>query len=271
MSGAGRTRGTTPDESRRDLVALARDPFVARLREGFSTRCSVPPGARVVLGVSGGADSLALLLGSALIAQRSRRSGGVVPICAHVNHHLRSSADSDARYVVRQCARLGIPCEVIDIHPARERGNLEATSRRLRYAALAEAARRHDAIYVATAHHADDQLETILMGLCRDGRVDASLGMPWSRSLEAPTPRPERSGSPAHPQVARAPRLIRPLLAHQHVECEAFCRRAKRRWRHDETNTDLTRARARLRRDVIPILESLWPGAALRVSRALAQ
>jgi len=262
-----------------EFVALARDPFIARLRSGLFDHCGVPRGARVVLAVSGGADSLALLLGAAVIATRSRRSGGITPICVHVNHHLRPSADADARYVERQCARLGVLCDVVDIDPARTRGNLEAVARRLRYAALLDATRRHRASCVATAHHADDQLETILMGLCRDGRVDATLGMPWVRPLEESTPSHEGGDQQGDQQGRGAKQpgrespvlLIRPFLGHRHVECELFCRRAGRRWRHDESNDDLTRARARLRRDVVPVLESLWPGTTQRVARALAQ
>ncbi|MFO0874773.1 MAG: tRNA lysidine(34) synthetase TilS [Phycisphaerales bacterium] len=221
-------------ERRRRLLEAGRHPFVAAVRRSLAGACGVERNATVIVGVSGGPDSLALLLALAAIAGRSRRSGGIRPLALHVNHHLRPEAAADARFVGRRCEELGIACEVVEIHPAARRGNRHAAARELRYAALAEAAAWRGAAHVATAHHADDQLETMVMALCRGAGPDGLEGIAWRRPL------------------APGVELIRPLLDRRKAECEAFCRAVGVRWRRDAGNTDQRRARGRLRREILP-------------------
>jgi len=247
-------RGGARDET---LVTVGRHPLVGELRKSLRGPCRVVGSARVIVAVSGGADSLALMLAMAAIAQRSRRSGGVVPIVVHVDHRLRPESGADARFVVRQARRVNLPVEVVavdvDAHRRRGGGNIEATARSLRYAALATAAARHDCKVVMTAHHAEDQLETMLMNLCRGCGATALAGMPRRRPLDESEP--------------NGPVLVRPLLGISREACRDLCRTARRRWRHDPTNDDARRTRARLRSEVLPVLDSIWPDAARRAAR----
>lgn len=228
------------------MLRAGRNELSAELRLALMGPCGVPAGAPVVLGVSGGPDSLALLFAAAVLGRRTR-SAAIRPFVVHVDHHLRPDSGADARFVVRRCAEIGVPCEVADVRPAERSGNRHAAARELRYAALVEAAWRVGAAFVATAHHADDQLETILMALCRGAGLDGLAGMPWRREL----------GSGVQ--------LVRPMLGVTKRRCEMYCRTIGVRWRVDPGNSDERRTRGRLRRDVLPALEAIWPGAAVRV------
>jgi tRNA(Ile)-lysidine synthase len=113
---------------------------------------------------------------------------------------------------------------------------------------MASVAAKIGARHVLVAHHADDQLETMLMAMCRGAGPRGMAGMRPSRALG---------------ELA----LIRPLLYVRKSDCLEMCRRAGIQWREDASNTDVSRRRARLRRDVMPVLEELWPGAARRAAR----
>jgi len=203
----------------------------------------------IVLAVSGGADSVALLLACLALQRRKKRASAPLAIAvAHVHHHLRDSADADAAWVTDLCRRLGVPSVVEHVRPASLKGNLAANARRLRYQALAEVAARVGAKFVAVAHHADDQLETMLMALCRGAGPRGLAGMRSARTFDGIT-------------------IVRPLLHVRKRDCEDLCRKAGIAWREDPSNRDITRRRARLRRDVVPVLDELWPGAARRAAR----
>ncbi len=207
------------------------------------------------MGVSGGADSTALLLGCAALRER-QRSGtpSVRPLVVHVHHHLRPSADDDAAFVTELCDRFELELRVEHIRPGSMAGNLAANARRLRYRALQRAAREWGgwgvggARFVAVAHHGDDQLETMLMALCRGAGLDGLGGM-----------RPVRP-------LGDGVMLVRPLLWARKADCESLCRAAGVEWRRDPSNDDLGQRRARLRHEVLPVLEALWPGAPRRAA-----
>jgi tRNA(Ile)-lysidine synthase len=207
----------------------------------------VARGARLAVGVSGGADSLALLVACAVLAGR-----GVIapPLAVHVHHHLRRSADGDARHVAAVAERLGVELKSVHVFPQRSTGGVAAAARRMRYVALEQTARERGIGHVAVAHHARDQLETMLMALGRGAGLDGLAAMPWSRPL------------------GEGIAVIRPLLDAPKEACESLCRAARLTWREDPTNRDARSVRIRLRRDVIPVLESLWPGAAVRAAGA---
>lgn len=230
-----------------------RHPLVASIAKQLQ-RCGVNvdlhgKAAKVVVGVSGGADSVALLLACAAIAKRRDRGEAFVePIAVHVHHHLRSTADDDAKFGSELCERLDVELHVRHVEPARLKGNVSSNARRLRYEALTEVAIQRGAAFIAVAHHAEDQFETMLMALCRGAGLDGLSAMSATRDLGA--------------SVA----LIRPLLSVRKRECEELCKAAGVKWREDPSNRDVNRARARLRRDVMSVLEELWPDAAKRVS-----
>jgi tRNA(Ile)-lysidine synthase len=251
MSHAGPRNATT---NRPETVALdaRRHPLVAAVERALRTRCGVAEPSTILVGVSGGADSVALLL--ALLVLRDRRDDENQRLtieAAHVHHHLRGeSADADAAFVADLGQRFGVPLHIEHVHPTKRTGNVADNARMLRYAALERLAHEINAGHIAVAHHADDQLETMLIALCRGAGIDGLTGMPWTRP------------------IGKHLTLIRPLLERRRAECESFCRVAGIDWRDDPSNVDPAYLRARLRRDVLPILEGLFPDAARRATTA---
>lgn len=207
-------------------------------------RCGVTAHASIVVGCSGGADSVALVRALALLAER--RQWRLKLIVGHVQHHLRGdAAEQDAAFVSQLAAGLGLGYERRDIRPADEPGNLEASARRLRYSALADIAQARGAGFVATAHHADDQLETILMRLIRGAGVSGLRGIAWRRRLRVETEGSLRIYA------------IRPMLDSPREQVLDLLQRIDQPWREDETNQDTTRTRAKLRHDIIPLIKLL--------------
>jgi tRNA(Ile)-lysidine synthetase-like protein len=219
-----------------DLNAYHR--FVRRTTAALRHRCGVGAGARIIVAVSGGADSVALLHALATIAPK--RGWELDVAVGHVQHHLRDEAEQDATFTAELAERLRLPYLRADLDlPAK--GNVEAGARKLRYAALADMARAFEAAFVATAHHGDDQLETMLMRLMRGASVKGMGAMAWRRALV--------HGS--------AVKLIRPMLATDHDTAVAYLRAIGQSWREDHTNHQRTRLRARLRADVLPPLKAI--------------
>jgi len=227
-----------------------RHPLVKHVVAALRERCGVEPGDRLVVAVSGGADSVALLRALAVIAPRKEWSLDLH--VAHVNHHLRDDAERDRDFVVEVAQGLELPVHVRDVRPGDAAGNLEQNARRSRYAALAAVAREVDAERVATAHHADDQLETLLMRVIRGASARGMSGIAWRRPLR------DRDG--------RAASLIRPMLRVTHADAVAWLRDLGQPWREDATNADTARWRARLRVDVLPVLRDLRSDAAEKVT-----
>jgi tRNA(Ile)-lysidine synthase len=231
-------------------LAARRDPIVSTVARRLLGRCGVSAGSRVVIGVSGGADSVALLLAGRALAERDAKgAAGIVPVAVHVHHHLRGGdADGDAAFVASLCADLDVEIHVEHVRPDDGPGNLAQRARTMRYEALRRVAASVRAPAVAVAHHGDDQLETLVMALARGAGADGLGGMPWRRPIDD--------------DVA----LVRPLLDLRADDCRALCRRAGIGWREDASNLDPASARGRLRRDVMPVLEALWNGAPRRAT-----
>jgi tRNA(Ile)-lysidine synthetase-like protein len=245
-SDARRSATVLPIAARRHALVREVDRQLARCGLTFNAE-SIEP-TRLVVAVSGGADSTALLLACVALSRRKRRRSARMSItAAHVHHHLRDAADADARHVAEVCERFGVPLQVKHVQPGELKGNVAANARRLRYQALAEVAGNVGAKHVAVAHHAEDQLETMLMAMCRGAGARGLAAMRPARRINGVT-------------------IVRPLLGVLKCDCEDLCRCAAVAWREDASNRDATRRRARLRRDVTPILEQLWPGAARRAA-----
>lgn len=167
-----------------------------------------------------------------------------------VRHHERPRDATDAEIgMVRALAEsLGMGCMIEEV-PC-DTACTEAAMRRARYAVLASVAVRENIGFVATGHHADDQLESVLLALIRGAGVNGLRGI---------APRRRLMGSDV--------RLIRPMLGVRRGDAEAICREAGRSWVEDPTNADTRRARAALRARVIPELEAIRPGVAVRLNR----
>jgi tRNA(Ile)-lysidine synthase len=193
------------------------------------------PGDLVLVACSGGPDSLCLL--HAL--HRLRRLLRIRLAVFHFDHLLRPDSGGDARYVGRQSDRLGVEFHVREAHDSpREGQSPEAWARLARYSALHSVAAEAGATRAALGHTLDDQAETVLLGLLRGGGLEAAAGMPAVGSLPP-------LGFPA----------CRPLIEVTREETEAFCRSLRLRPRRDPMNTDRRYLRARIRHDVLPLLE----------------
>jgi tRNA(Ile)-lysidine synthase len=205
-------------------------------------------GQAFVAAVSGGVDSMVLLH----LALRAAGELGMTVRAVHVHHGLRDKADDDADFVTQIGAKWGVPVEVrrVDLTtlPPAERRGTEADARRLRYGALCEAAEASGARAVLLAHHADDQLETMLWRLIRGTSV---------RGLSGIRPVTERWGI----------RWLRPLLEFEKSTLVAYAKAHEIPWVEDETNRDPSLLRNAIRLRVVPELRRLQPAAALAASR----
>lgn len=218
-----------------------RDPAVARVVHDWRRLTSgrderrVGRGEATLVACSGGADSTALLLA---LASATRAL-----VVGHVVHDLRPRADVEAdRDAVRAlAAALELPFLSAEVRVAGFPGNAEGHARGARYQALAELAERAGVSFVATAHQADDQLETILMRLLRGAGPSGLRGVLRRRMLRE------------DPPVI----VVRPMLGVDRSASEKLCRAAGVAWRTDATNTDLSRTRNRLRAEVVPRLRAL--------------
>jgi tRNA(Ile)-lysidine synthase len=214
--------------------------FEAKVRNALAYE--VDPGAGMVVAVSGGPDSVALL--RAVLA--CRRPGTAPLIVAHLNHGLRGQASTaDAAFVANLHSRLAaihaplILCEHhLDVAAlARsEKGNTEAVARRLRYEWLTEVAQKQGAGWVATGHTASDQAETVLHRLLRGTGLHGLRGIAGVRTL------------------APGVRLIRPLLRLTRADVLAYLQALGQESCHDASNDDLRLTRNRLRHELLPQL-----------------
>jgi len=193
----------------------------------------------VLVGVSGGADSIALLLLCCAVALQ--QSSTLKVIVGHINHGIRSESDEEQKLVEDLCKKLGVKCVSKKIQVTPMNGSLAAGARKGRYDALAQIATDHQLTHLAIAHHATDQLETMLMALCRGGGPRKLAGMASNRSLTD--------------EIT----LVRPLLHATPDELEHLCTLSGVTWCSDPTNTDPKTPRGRLRRDVLPVLRDIWP------------
>lgn len=226
----------------------------------------IPAGSKVVLAVSGGADSLALLHALAALRQPLR----LTLVAATLDHQLRGPAGAaDVAFVCEQATALGLLCirEARDVpaYAAHHRLSTEEAAREVRYAFLADVARATKSPLVATAHTADDQAETVLMHFLRGSGLSGLKGMlpraplPLTASLR--DAEQEASGSPPQSPTSnpQSPTLVRPLLYTPRAEIEAYLADLGLEPRQDATNVDLSYFRNRLRHELLPILERYQP------------
>lgn len=189
----------------------------------------LPRGSAVGVALSGGPDSVALLLLAA--------SAAVGPVAAlTVDHGLRSGSDAEAKAAGRVAAGLGVPHVTARVSVAPGGDGIQGEARRARYAALGDWARRERLAAILTAHHADDQAETLMMRLSRGAGLTGLTGIRAARLLDEADP--------------HGPWLLRPLLGWRKAELEAIVAAAGINPAHDPSNRsarfDRTKARALL-------------------------
>ncbi len=197
----------------------------------------LPAGAHVLLACSGGRDSMALLVALTHLQKNLSFSLSI----AHFNHHLRGAeSDRDQQFVLDYCTEHGLPCFVSGADVAgeakRQKKGIEETARHLRYAFLEDTAKMLGASCIATAHHADDNLETLLLHFCRGS------GLRGLRGIE-----PLRG------------KCIRPLLSTTREAIDAFVEANDIPFVEDSSNADESQLRNHIRHSILPQLQDINP------------
>jgi len=229
--------------------------FLQRTAAEIQKRRLLSRGSKILVAVSGGADSMVLLSLLNSLAKQNRWKISV----AHFNHRLRGRAsDADEQLVVRTAEKLSLPffCERADVagFARRSKISVEMAARKLRHEFLARTARRQKFSAIALAHHADDQVELFFLRLLRGAGGDGLAGMKW------------RSPSPADKTIF----LVRPLLDFSKHELLEFARETKIRFREDATNFSIDFLRNRIRNELLPLLgKNYQPGLTKTVLRLM--
>ena len=206
-------------------------------------------GDTVVAGVSGGADSVCLLL----LLWEYAKNHRITLIAAHVHHGLRDAADGDEEFVTKLCGELNVPLRILHIYAkkeAEERGvSVEEAGRICRYEffrqILKEAVTNSgESGKIAVAHHRDDLCETMLFQLFRGSGISGMRGiLPVSGDI------------------------IRPLLDTERAEIEEYLVQKQISWRTDESNAETLYARNRIRHEIMPVAREICSGAGLHMAR----
>ncbi len=203
-------------------------------------KCHIIPDQPVIVGVSGGADSMCLLH----LLLKFRFS----VLAAHLDHKIRETSGDDANFVHNYCHSNNIPFILQELNVSKyceeKKLSIEEGARNQRYEFLFDCAKEHKAQGVLSAHHSDDQVETILMHFLRGAGLSGLKGMKEITFLT---------------QFSKTIPLIRPLLEFSRRQIENYCEENHIPFVTDQTNTDTTIFRNKLRHDLIPLLEEYNP------------
>ena len=223
---------------------------------------------RIVVGFSGGRDSLAL----AAALRWVQASLGVEPVLAHVDHLLRTSSGDEATRAANLANALNLAFQAVavstsltDLHSG---VGVEEAARRERYRSLFAVAARCGARAVATAHHRGDQAETVLLHLLRGSGVHGAVAMAERSAPQIPDADFPRDVS--HENQAEPAWLWRPLLSEPREVIEDYIAKLGLVPIEDPSNSDTALRRNALRHDVLPVLEAHFPGAATALVRYAA-
>lgn len=201
------------------------------VRRTLLEECHVERGGSLLVAVSGGTDSMALLHALGLLAPKLRLS----LLACGVDHGLRSEAAEELDLAQNLASRLGVGFERVALRVA-PGPNLQARAREARYAALDRVRRAHGIELVATAHHADDRAETVLLRLLRGAPPDGLAVLP-----------------------PRSDARVRPLVRARRTDVLAHLARHGLAYASDPSNGDARFLRVRIRREVLPLLAELSP------------
>nr|WP_315212460.1 tRNA lysidine(34) synthetase TilS [uncultured Duganella sp.] len=216
------------------------------------TRVGSGQGGRIAIALSGGLDSSALLH----LAHAYAQAHGVVLVAFHIHHGLSPNADAWQAHCEQACAALGVACEARRVELVRkEKTGTEEAARKSRYAALGALCREHGVQLLLTAHHQDDQAETVLLQLLRGSGTAGLSGM------DAANAAPDLL---ANPDLV----MVRPLLPASRKQLAAYVAEHGIGHINDESNDDPRFARNALRHNVMPALADAFPGFQERFARS---
>ena len=218
-------------------------------RVAAKIRDIVRPSGRLVVGLSGGADSVVLLD----CLQRVARERRIRLSALHINHQLSPNAARWSAFCRRLCRARGIPFASIKVKVSRGAG-LEAAARAARYSVFAS----QSCDYVVLAHHQDDQVETLLLQLLRGAGVRGLAGMPLERKSKVGS-RKSKDSSPA---------ILRPLLDVTRREILEYANARGLKWVEDESNRDTRFRRNFLRHEILPAIARHFPSYGTTIARS---
>ncbi|MDD2701853.1 MAG: tRNA lysidine(34) synthetase TilS [Sideroxydans sp.] len=212
--------------------SFQRHPFLDRIAAQLAPL--LPAGGKLLLGLSGGMDSVVLLH----VLNRLAPELEFTLSAMHVHHGISANADAWARFCEGLCASYGIPLAIkhVDIAPLKETHGIEASARKLRHAAFAESG----IPFVVLAHHADDQAETLMLQLLRGAGLRGVSAMPFVREQGKQL-------------------LLRPMLEIGRPELLAYAQQHALEWIEDESNADDSYPRNFLRHRLFPVLTECFP------------
>jgi len=190
-------------------------------------------GDKIVIGVSGGPDSICLLH----ILTELKQALNIEIVVAHINHMIRSVADSETKYVQDFCKRINVPCfvkkvNVLEIAKNEKKGT-EEVGRNERYAFFNEVLEKTNSNKIATAHNSNDRAETVILNLLRGSGISGLKGI----------------------EVNRQNKYIRPLIDASREEIEEYCKKNDLKPKYDETNQENIYSRNKVRNELIPYIK----------------
>jgi len=218
----------------------------------------LPAGAPLLLAISGGQDSMAML---GLLRDLQPLHGWILRLW-HGDHGWRAEGSRQAEELAAWARAQGLVLNSERPQPGAAIGNREAWGRHWRYGCLARQALQLGCRHVLTAHTASDRAETVLLNLARGSHRRGLASLRSSRPLACP-PDPQQ---PDPPPAQKPLLLVRPLLPFTRAETAAICQQLALPIWLDPSNDDARLSRNRVRTAVLPVLEALHPGASLRIS-----
>ena len=231
----------------------------------------------ILLAVSGGADSTALLYAMQVLKDEGILSAEL--LCTHINHQLRGyEADLDEQFVIAQAGELNLPITTkrVDVceFARRNKLSIETAARKLRIASLLDIAKVNNCFFVATAHQKNDNAETILQRLLRGTGFRGLAGIwPVQAFAEGFTPLDNSSNmdTTQNTTISNGVKFVRPLLSVRRDEIIKYLHQRNLKWREDHTNADCTYTRNYIRHQLLPALQADYTGSIVEQLSQLAQ